>query len=99
VAQVVARVAAQPSPVAVTDQRQGDGLEQRALAGAVLAEQHQPRCAQGGRRADVEFDVFDDAHVLDHDPLDEAGGDEVVGGGRRDRGAVLPLLARVEAAL
>ncbi len=82
-------------------QRERDRLEQRALATAVLAEQHQP--GSGGRvRGDawqLEVERPDHLEVVDDDALDSPRPPEVVLPGRRlgrDRVRVLRHLASVE---
>ena len=81
-----------------------DGLEQRALAAAVLAEEHQPRRRRDrrgdARRTDVErAQHLEVAHL---DPLDPTSAPEVVLTGVRlvpERVRVLGALRRVELAL
>lgn len=52
-------------------------MQHRALARAVLPEQHGPRAADAGRAGQVEVEVTHRAEVVQHDALDPAGRVEV----------------------
>ena len=104
VADVLARVEAERRPLRLAHQCQRDGLQQRALPAAVLAEQHQPRGGRGRRRERrrPQVDVAEHLEVPHLDPLDPSRAAEVVLAGVRvalERVGVLRALGRVERSL
>ena len=104
VADVARRVEPERVSLLGTHQRERHRLEQRALARAVLAEEHQPG-RRGGRRREArraEVEMVDHLEVPHLDPLDAAGATEVVDARvlrARERVRVLRALRRVEGAL